>query len=138
MYSSPTCTDRGRERRQRLPHDHKGREGGVSSVLTMIELVTRALAPTVSDSGTPPSPWAVLTFVIVIVVLTVGGGLLLGADRRRTYKLLLEHTPPNTTLVDTGCRGQQVICARGGDGPVCLPAVLTEGQLYDERLGSGF
>lgn len=83
----------------------------MTGMLTVIEIVARALAATTIDPGTPPSPRGPLTFAIVVVVLTVGGGLLLGADRRRTYKLLLAHTPPNTTLVDTGRRGQQVICA---------------------------
>lgn len=93
-------------------------------MFTVIEIVLRALAATTSDSGTPPSPWVSLTFVTVVVVLTVGGGLLLGADRRRTYKLLLERTPPNTALVDTGRRGRQVICARGEDDPVCPPEII--------------
>lgn len=84
---------------------------------TVIEIVVRTLAEIASGSDPLLSPWLPLAFVTVVAVLTVVSVLLLGADRRRTYKLLLEHTPPNTTLLDTSRRGQQVVCARGEDRP---------------------
>lgn len=89
---------------------------------TMIEMLT--LVVTTSDLEPLLSPWHPLTFVAIVTVLTVGSALLIGADRRRTYKLLLEYTPPNTTFLDTGRRGQQVVCARGDDSPPVPPDII--------------
>lgn len=90
---------------------------------TVIEIMVRTLAPTSSGSALL-SPWLPLAFATVVAVLTLGSVLLLGADHRRTYKLLLEYTPPNTTLLDTGRRGQQVICARGDDMTLRQPDII--------------
>lgn len=90
----------------------------------VIKIMVLMLAATTTGSELSLTTWLPLAFVTAVAMLTVGSVLLLGADRRRTYKLLLEHTPPNTTLLDTGRRGQQVVCVRGGDRPMCQSDVI--------------
>lgn len=90
----------------------------------VIEILVRTLAVTTTGLESPLTPWLPLTFVTVMGMLTIGSVLLLGADRRRTYKLLLEHTPPNTTLLHIGRRGQQVFCVRGGDKHMRQPDII--------------
>ena len=99
-----------------------------TSMFTAIEIVVQALIVSTTGSEAPMSLWVPLMFVTVAVVLTVGSVLLLEANRRRTYKLLLEYTPPNTALVGNGRRGQQVICARGHGDPYAKQTLLTERQ----------